>query len=75
MTSTCTAIVTWLGPCPFPAVAVVEAACVHEHVRRGPVCQDHFDDEDGADCLPCADGPEPHNCALRRTKTSNGGAA
>ena len=62
-------VVTFFGPCPFPAASQVVMACVHEHFRDGPMCAAHVDesrrpDDSGGDCRACRECARPHPCLL-----------
>jgi hypothetical protein len=41
--------------CTRPVVAILTAGCVHEHIRRGRVCEHHASMQ--LFCRPCYDNP------------------
>jgi hypothetical protein len=57
-----------LTACGEPAIAVITFACVHEHIDLAKACAGCAADvQRAADlliCSHCADGPEPHDCAV-----------
>lgn len=61
------AVISFLGPCPYPATAQVSMGCVHEHMPVGPMCADHAENAAGpdsvGDCRACRDAG--HDCPLQ----------
>lgn len=56
---------TIAGLCQAPAEVLAEALCVHEHVRRGPLCEYHAKDLPRAMCLVCSlSATQPHKCEV-----------
>ena len=52
--------------CPRPATRLVAVGCVHEHVRKGRVCEQHLAsiEKGRTTCKMCATCDDPHECAL-----------
>jgi hypothetical protein len=48
--------------CGQPGTAVWEYACVHEHVRRQPTCDDHAPEPGAVGCKACWDAG--HECPM-----------
>jgi hypothetical protein len=52
--------------CGEPAIAVVTAGCVHEHLETQPACAGCAAEiqraADRLACFICEGGPEPHEC-------------
>lgn len=56
----------FLRDCGRPAVEVLMAGCVHEHVGPRPVCQFHIEDlaNEVIHCGDCHESSDPHECPL-----------
>jgi hypothetical protein len=56
----------FLRDCGRPAVEVLMAGCVHEHVGPRPVCQFHIEDlaKEHVHCGDCRESSDPHECPL-----------
>ena len=54
-----------LGMCGQSPAAMYQRACMHEHVRVGPVCPEHADQVGAGLCLECLEHPsDPHECGI-----------
>ena len=65
--------------CGEPAAMLARAMCVHEHYGEVPVCWGCMAELEVAndlwECIPCAEGPDPHGCLMPNVFVPLDGAA